>query len=108
MSSRHAAPGPGVRCGHLLPLLVTLVVATFVPRSAAAQGTTSASADSAYENAKVAQALAKLHATIDPDPEQKIVEGVDVVPLEEIEDDDPAPSFLNVFHATTRQAILRR
>ena len=100
MSLRRAAHRLGSACGVVLLLLV--------PRNARAQGTTSASADSAYENAKIAQALAKLHATIDPFPEHKVVEGIDVVALEVIEDEDPAPGFLNWFHATTRQDILRR
>ncbi len=87
-------------------LLAGLLIA--LARSASAQGTTTASPPSAYEASKIALALAKLHATIDPSPEGKLVEDVDVVPLEVIEDGDPAPAFLNAFHTTTRITRLRR
>lgn len=87
-------------------LLAGLLIA--LARSASAQGTTTASPPSAYEASKIALALAKLHATIDPSPEGKLVEDVDVAPLEVIEDGDPAPAFLNAFHTTTRITRLRR
>lgn len=88
--------------------LVLVLALVLVPWRARAQGTVSASPHSPYEAAKVAQALETVHGTLDPEPEGKILEGIDVVPLEVIEQDDPAPRFLNMFHATTRHAILRR
>lgn len=63
---------------------------------------------SSYESATIERALARLGATLDPAPEGKIVEGVDVVPFEVIEDRDPAPSFLNWFHALSRPYVIRR
>jgi hypothetical protein len=88
--------------------MTLLLVALVAPQPSAAQGTLTASPPSAYEAAKIAEALAKLHATLDPHPEGKIVEDVDVVPLEVIEAGDPAPGFLNLLHTTTRITTLRR
>ena len=63
---------------------------------------------SAYEQQTIDEALATLHAKVDPRPEGKIVEGIDVVPLDVIEDRDPLPRWLNVFHVTTRESVVRR
>ncbi len=63
---------------------------------------------SSYESATIERAQARLGATLDPAPEGKIVEGIDVVPFEVIEDRDPAPSFLNWFHALSRPYVIRR
>ena len=49
-----------------------------------------------------------MHATIDLEPEGKILEGIDVVPLDVIEERDPAPMLLNMFHVTTREGVVRR
>ncbi|WP_437721367.1 hypothetical protein [Sorangium sp. So ce861] len=63
---------------------------------------------SSYERATIERTLARLGATLDPAPEGKIVEGIDVVPYEVIEDRDPAPSFLNWFHVLSRPYVIRR
>ncbi|XXX73561.1 hypothetical protein WMF30_38555 [Sorangium sp. So ce134] len=63
---------------------------------------------SSYERATIERTLAQLGATLDPAPEGKIVEGIDVVPFEVIEDRDPAPSFLNWFHVLSRPYVIRR
>ncbi|WP_438014591.1 hypothetical protein WMF18_27305 [Sorangium sp. So ce315] len=63
---------------------------------------------SSYERATLERALARLGAMLDPAPEGKIVEGIDVVPFEVIEDRDPAPGFLNWFHALSRPYVIRR
>ncbi|WP_437893962.1 hypothetical protein [Sorangium sp. So ce124] len=63
---------------------------------------------SSYESATIERVLSRLRATLDPAPEGKIVEGIDVVPLEVIEDRDPAPAFLNWFHALSRPYVIRR
>jgi hypothetical protein len=76
--------------------------------SAGAQSTERASKLSPYEEARVARAIAKVKGEIDPAPEGKTVDQVLVVPLEVIEEDDPAPGFLNMFHATSRESVLRR
>ena len=76
--------------------------------SSRAQGTFTASQPSPYETAQIVRSLTRLHATIDPEPDGKIVEDIDVVPLEVIEEDDPAPLFLNIIHTTTRITTIRR
>ncbi|WP_437973537.1 hypothetical protein WMF11_32610 [Sorangium sp. So ce295] len=63
---------------------------------------------SSYESATIERVLSRLGATLDPAPEGKIVEGIDVVPLEVFEDRDPAPAFLNWFHALSRPYVIRR
>jgi hypothetical protein len=103
MSLRRRASGLAVVIAAQLGAACLLVTP-----AAFAQDTTSASSHSPYEAAKIAQALERVHGTLDPEPENKIVEAVDVVPLEVIEEGDPAPGFLNMFHATTRHAVLRR
>jgi len=63
---------------------------------------------SAYEDRKIAEALATTGRLLEESPEGKIVEAVEVVPLEVIELEDPAPRLLNVFHTTTRPHVLAR
>lgn len=63
---------------------------------------------SSYESATIERVLSRLGATLEPAAEGKIVEGIDVVPLEVIEDRDPAPAFLNWFHALSRPYVIRR
>lgn len=45
---------------------------------------------------------------IDPRPEGKTVEQIDIVTIDVIEDRDPAPRFLNALHTTTRASVIRR
>ncbi|MBK9265151.1 MAG: hypothetical protein IPM54_35890 [Polyangiaceae bacterium] len=47
-------------------------------------------------------------ATADEEADGKIIEGIDVVALDVIEQRDPAPNFLNIFHARTRSYVIRR
>jgi hypothetical protein len=61
---------------------------------------------STYEKETIGDVLKDRHAEIDPSPEGKIVEGIDVVPLEVIQKRDPLPDFLNVFHTTTRPWVI--
>jgi len=63
---------------------------------------------SGYEQETLKIALERKDATLDPEPEGKVVEGIDVVSLDVIEPRDPAPRFLNWFHATTRDDVIQR
>ncbi len=63
---------------------------------------------SPYEQVVIDQALKDLHATRDPAPEGKTVERIEIVPLDVIDERDPVPNFVNIFHATTRKYIVRR
>ena len=63
---------------------------------------------SPYEQATVERTLKTTGFVPEVDAEGKILESVEIVRLEVIEDRDPAPAFLNVFHATTKDYIVRR
>lgn len=63
---------------------------------------------SAYEQQTIDEVLDSLHARRDPSPEGKRIEQIDVVPLDVFEPRDPVPQWLNVFHVTTRKAVIRR
>lgn len=67
-----------------------------------------AGAYSPYEQATIDQVTAGQHTVVDASPEGKLVEDIDVVTLDVIEPRDPAPGFLNWFHATTRQRVIAR
>ncbi len=62
-----------------------------------------------YERESVEVALERLGggAQLDPTPEGKWIERVDVVALEVFEPRDPFPRFLNVFHSVSRDDVVR-
>ena len=63
---------------------------------------------SSYERESIDDALKARDATIDDSPEGKTIEGVDVEALDVIEKRDPAPGFLNYFHARSRPYVIER
>ncbi len=63
---------------------------------------------SAYEQASIDGALAELGFARESEPEGKTVESIHAVRLEVIEERDPAPRFLNVFHILTRDVVVDR
>lgn len=62
---------------------------------------------SPYEKATLDDELKAHHLTVDPAPEGKIVERVVIVPLPVFEKRDVLPSWLNIFHVTTRDSVVR-
>ncbi len=48
------------------------------------------------------------HPDRDPDPAGKRIDSVQVVRLPVFDDDDPVPDFVNIFHAQTREPVIRR
>lgn len=88
-----------------LPAAVLAVA--LVVRPVSAQQTTAASRFSDYERDTIDRVLVR-GAEIDPAPEGKTIEAIEVIPIEVIEDRDPAPRFLNALHATTRASVIRR
>src|SRR5690349_7509674 len=78
--------------------------------SCASLATTAARAHelSQYEKESIDIALHETESEIEPKPEGKWVEAIDVVPLEVIEPRDPAPAFLNWFHTTSRSTVIER
>ena len=63
---------------------------------------------SSYEQASIDEALGARKLQLDDSPEGKTIEAIDVVSLDVIEKRDPAPGFLNVFHATTKPYVIER
>lgn len=63
---------------------------------------------SPYEIESIRRALARIGGELEPEPEGKIVESIEVVTLDVIEDRDPAPAFLNWFHVTTKPYVIER
>jgi hypothetical protein len=63
---------------------------------------------SSYEQATVEAALSATGLVEDPRPEGKTVEDVEPVRLAVIEERDPAPRFLNVFHVVSRSHVVER
>ncbi|MBL9113216.1 MAG: hypothetical protein JNM74_28280, partial [Myxococcales bacterium] len=63
---------------------------------------------SPYEQSTIRDALKKTGLAAEVAPEGKIVESIEVVRLEVIEDRDPLPQFLNAFHATSKDFVIRR
>jgi hypothetical protein len=61
-----------------------------------------------YERESIEQALTELHAEIEPDPEGKIIEGIDIVRLDVFDERDPIPDFFNIFHVRSREYVIRR
>jgi hypothetical protein len=70
--------------------------------------TTRATGESDYERATLASAMGRVGGAIDPSPEGKRVESIEIVVLDPIEPRDPAPSFLNEIHITTRRYVIAR
>jgi outer membrane protein assembly factor BamA len=67
-----------------------------------------ASALSGYEKQARDDALSALGQTLDPSPEGKRIEGIDVVSVPVIDQHDPAPAWVNMLHATSKDEVLRR
>jgi hypothetical protein len=114
MPSRTIAAALGALSGALVLLAVAAprdARAQLAPRDAQAEAPPAAQRAeiySPYELQTIADALAKLKARQDPSPEGKTIERIEIVPLEVIEQRDPLPGWLNLFHATTRPAVVRR
>jgi hypothetical protein len=65
---------------------------------------------SAYEAITLRQAAARVGASdvVVEAPEGKLVERVDIVILDVFDEQDPVPDAVNVFHATTREFVIRQ
>jgi hypothetical protein len=62
----------------------------------------------AYERDLIDRSLAPGKLTVEPEPQGKIIERIEVVRQPIIEASDPWPDFLNIFHVTTREHIVRQ
>jgi len=63
---------------------------------------------SAYEQETLDLVLDSRDGVVDPKPAGKRIIGIDVEVLDVIEDRDPAPNFLNWFHANSKDYVIRR
>lgn len=63
---------------------------------------------SALEQSVIRQKLGERGLVVDPEPEGKLVEEIQAVPLDVFDERDPMPDFVNVLHVTTRERVIRR
>lgn len=63
---------------------------------------------SPYEEETIQDVLHELDLVREPSPEGKIVERIEIVPLDVFEHRDALPTWLDVFHVTTRRSVIRR
>ena len=61
-----------------------------------------------FERETMAAALKASRGELDTEPEGKRIEAIEVVTLEVLDERDPLPDFLNVFHTTTLSEVIRR
>jgi hypothetical protein len=84
--------------------IATLLVAT---REASAEPRSLTYRYSPYEEQAIHDAESALGTTVDPTPEGKTIERVDLVRLDPIDPHDPLPVAINTVHATSRPEVLR-
>jgi len=63
---------------------------------------------SPYELETIEEVLRASHGSRDSSPEGKLVERIEVVPLDVFEPRDPIPTWVNVLHFTSRREVIRR
>ncbi|AEI65121.1 BamA/TamA family outer membrane protein [Corallococcus macrosporus] len=95
-----------------LPALLVATSLAAAPSStegasdAPAQGVESAIDN--YEDALIEEALARHGRELEPSPDGKVLEEVLVATEDVVAEIDPFPDFLNIFHARTRDDVVRR
>lgn len=82
--------------------IAAIVVALCFPRAARAENRVYSN----YELSAIRAELARQSAALDPAPEGKRIESIEIVTLEVFDENDPVPDFLNLFHATTRRRVI--
>jgi len=63
---------------------------------------------SALEKSVISQKLGQRGLSLDPAPEGKLIEEVQIVTLDVFDERDPMPDIVNVLHVTTRERVIRR
>jgi hypothetical protein len=63
---------------------------------------------SSYEQKTLDITLGGRNLTLDPSPEGKILEGIDIATLDVIVEGELAPRIINVLHATTKHYVIER
>jgi len=96
-----------------LPALLAVTFAAAAP-SAPEEGARApdaqdvAAAIQNYEDALIEEALGRYGRVVEPAPEGKVLEEVLVATEDVVAQIDPFPDFLNLFHARTRDDVVRR
>ena len=90
-----------------------MLIAVGVNRDAQAQAPATATkvqnrVYSPYETERIRRALVRVGGTVDPEPEGKRIESIELVTLAVFEPEDAVPQFLNWFHVTTRAYVIER
>lgn len=88
--------------------LVCLLLVRAAPARAQTAPHSTVGGYSAYEKESIVAAQKALGVRLDSAPEGKVIERIDILRLEVIENRDPAPEFLNRFHTTSRERIIRQ
>jgi hypothetical protein len=94
--------------GPFLWLLPAALLVTSPARAQAPPPAERAYVYSSYEQETIDEVLTSLGQVRDPSPEGKVIEHVEIVPLEVIERRDPLPRWVNIFHVTSRRSVIRR
>ena len=63
---------------------------------------------SALEQSVIRQKLGERGLELEPRPEGKRIEAIDIARMDVFDERDPVPDFVNVFHATTREQVIRQ
>lgn len=63
---------------------------------------------SPFEKAIIQEAIARQSGEVDPAPEGKVIESIEVVSFDVIEARDPVPPWLNKLHRTSRGYVIER
>ena len=61
-----------------------------------------------YEHDAIQRALRTRNGRVEPEPEGKLIESIEIVSEDVFDERDPVPDFFNVFHATSRPRVIRR
>ena len=71
-------------------------------------GATQANGFSVYEREALDAALKQYRTGIDPSPDGKLLEGIDIVTLDVFEPRDPVPAVFDIFHTTSKRYVIAR
>lgn len=94
--------------GLLLMLVGLWTSSAWTAQPAARREGAAARRYSALELERIERALTRVKGKIDPNPQGKRIEAIEVVALPVFEPEDPVPQFLNWFHVTTQDHVIRR
>jgi len=89
-----------------LGAFVSALLLVSAPRAASADPSSEKYSD--YERETVALALERHGGQVEPHAKGKRIVGIDIDVLDVVEERDPAPNFLNIFHANSKNYVIER